>query len=347
MNQQADSGVETLVIDDDPGIREIIRGNLLEKFPAMRFREAENGNAALILINERVPDLILADLRMPGLNGFALIRLLRNRDRTRHIPIIAISGLSDSGSVRKAVEAGANDYCLKPINFAQLAKKIETALARWSKRTDLTTRQRSVPRRTLLAAASALMPIRYPEREGLWIDSPLDIGEGEPLLFNGHQFFRSLRVPVDNPYLWGRVERCHPEEGLFRMKVLFEDVPGEYEEQLRILNRSRDRFRRDFAPGPEGLHLELPCEIRDLSGEGLKVVGSLPWKIGSTVHLSLKEIIHNLSFQSSESRLRAVIRWSEQQGPHHVAGVQFADVDEDLRRQIMGWCLETRLSGAT
>src|SRR3989304_171656 len=137
MNRGSIQGVDLLIVDDDASIREIIIGNLSEKFPNLRCREANTGNGALPLINERVPDVILLDLRMPGLNGFALTRLVRNRDHTKRVPIIAVTALSDKSSVRKAVESGATDYCVKPIDFEQLSRKIERILMEVLKKTEV------------------------------------------------------------------------------------------------------------------------------------------------------------------------------------------------------------------
>ncbi|MCA9425588.1 MAG: response regulator [Candidatus Omnitrophica bacterium] len=342
MNRTAESRLEVLVIDDEPSIREIMIGNLNERFPAFTFRQAESGNTALTLINERVPDLILIDLRMPGLNGFTLIRLLRNRDRTRVIPIIAVSALNDRVSVQKALEAGANDYCLKPIDFEQLGRKILRICSQYLRREDLKVRHRNSPRRRIVGATAAVMPVYYPEKEGVWVSSPMPLSEGDPLLFNGHQFFRALRIEPEDPYLWSRVEFCRPEDDSYRLKLLFDNPPQEYVEQLEVLNKSRQRFRRFFGGGNEPIHLEFPCEIRDLSGEGLRLTGHLPFEVGSRVHLDLKEILNQINLPAWNTKIDARIQWSESQDGQKVAGVRFLDMEEDLRQELMVWCLRNQ-----
>jgi CheY-like chemotaxis protein len=340
MNRGSIQDVDLLIVDDDSTIREIIIGNLSEKFPHLRCREASTGNEALILINERVPDVILLDLRMPGLNGFALTRLVRNRDHTKRVPIIAVTALSDKGSVRKAVESGATDYCVKPIDFEQLSRKIERILTQVLKKTEIETRNRSSPRRRISSHLGAIMPVYYPERDGVWIDSPHEIEEGDPLIFNGSHLFRALRVYVENPFWWSRVDQCHFEDDVYRVKLLFENLPDGYEDQIKVLNRSVDRFRRNFVQGQENLHLEFPSQIQDISGEGVRLVGSLPMQVGSEIDLNLSQLVKELSFLTPDCRVRAAVRWTEREGADYSTGLHFTQIDDDLRTQLMKWCLK-------
>lgn len=340
MHRSSAPDLEILVVDDETMVREVVVGNLAEKFPTFRIRQAASGNAALAMINERVPDMILADLRMPGLNGFALTRLLRSRDRTRHLPIIVVSGLKDTASVLKALELGATDYCVKPIDFELLVHKIEVIGARLLNRSDLAKRNRSSPRRRLQCPSASIMSVSYPEREGLWIDSPLDIDEGEPILVDGTHFFEALRLKQDKPTWWTRVEHCRKEDDQYQLKLLLDPIPPKYDEQLQILNRSKDRFRRYFASGQEPIALEFPCMIQNLSGGGVQISGSLPWRVGSVVTLNLAELIQRLSFNSNEPRGLAMIRWARKEHDQYLAGMRFETIDEDLRLQIMSYCLK-------
>lgn len=342
MDRAVGARLEVLVVDDEPSIREVVIGNLHERFPTFTFRQADSGNAALALINERVPDVILIDLRMPGLNGFTLIRLLRNRDRTRVIPIIAVSALNDRISVQKALEAGANDYCLKPIDFEQLCGKIFRICTQYLRREDVKTRQRSSPRRRIIGATSAVMPVFYPEKEGVWVSSPMPMSEGDPLFFNGNQFFRALRIEPENPCLWSRVEFCRPEDDAYQLKLLFDAPPVEYVEQLEVLNKSRQRFRKFFGGGSAPVHLEFPCEIRDLSGEGMRLTGHLPFDVGTKIHLDLREILNQINLPAWNTKVQARIQWSEMEEGQKVAGVRFENMEEDLRQELMVWCLRNQ-----
>jgi CheY-like chemotaxis protein len=333
------SGIEVLVVDDEPLVRDVVVGNLAEKFPTFRVRQAESGNAALAMINERVPDLLLSDLRMPGLNGFALIRMLRSRDRTRKLPIIVISGLKDMPSVLKALELGATDYVVKPIDFEMLVQKVESICARFLHQDHLEKRNRSSLRRKIHCPAAASMLVTFPEREGLWLDSPLDVEVGEPLLIDGSKVFQAMRLNIDNPFWWSRVEHCRKELEGYQLKLLLDPIPQKYDEQLLVLNRSKERFRRYFGGGQEPLSVDFPCLVMNLSGGGLQISGSLPWKQDALVHLNLAELIHRLGFTTTNSKISASIRWTNVNGSDYLAGVRFEEIDEELRMQIMAYCL--------
>lgn len=328
-----------LVVDDEPLVREVVAGNLQEKFPGFRIRQADSGNAALAIINEHVPDLILADLRMPGLNGFALTRMLRSRDRTRNLPIIVVSGLKDTPSVLKALELGATDYCVKPIDFELLARKVSVICTRLLNNQQFQTRNRSAPRRRTLCHVTAGMPVTFPEREGLWIESPLSVAEGEPLLIDGGRVFQALRLNPDSPLCWSRVEHCLKESEGYRLKLLLDPMPQKFDEQIQILSRSKDRFRRYFGGGQEPLTVDIPCVVQNVSGGGLQIMGALPWKVNTGFHLDLSALIQRLGIATPETKALVSVRWCRPEGNQYIAGVRFEEIEEDLRLQMMAYCL--------
>lgn len=104
-----------LIVDDDS--RNIfVLAAALEEYGA-EIIEAENGKIALEKLEEEVCDLILMDIMMPVMNGYEAIRAIRNNDTTKHIPIIATTAKSLKGDREKCMEAGANDYISKPIDY--------------------------------------------------------------------------------------------------------------------------------------------------------------------------------------------------------------------------------------
>src|SRR5687767_1014710 len=78
---------------------------------------------------ERItPDLVLTDLLLPGIDGFELTRTLRAEPRTRAVPIVVISGLTDEADRLRALEAGANDFLIKPFSERELYVRVSTHL---------------------------------------------------------------------------------------------------------------------------------------------------------------------------------------------------------------------------
>ncbi|MBI3549104.1 MAG: response regulator transcription factor [Elusimicrobia bacterium] len=123
-------GPKILVADDDEVIRKIVKRYLTANgFPVTL---TDNGSEALLLIREARPDLLLLDAEMPGLDGFAVCRVLKKEAATRQIPVIIMSGnrIQDQ-DVLQGLEGGADDYILKPFSLPVLVARIHAVLRRF------------------------------------------------------------------------------------------------------------------------------------------------------------------------------------------------------------------------
>src|SRR5262245_42934312 len=101
-----------LVVEDDPETRQFYY-DALER-GGFRVEQAHNGHQALEKALKSAPDLILTDIAVPGLDGIELCRRLRADDRTRAIPVLAITGYGDRQYPHRALNAGANRVLIKP-----------------------------------------------------------------------------------------------------------------------------------------------------------------------------------------------------------------------------------------
>ena len=120
------SDAHILIVDDDRTTRFVIR-NVMED--AGHFvLEAKNGEEALKIFNEQLPDLILMDANMPVMDGFSTCHQLRKHPEGSQIPILIITGLDDEHSIERAFAVGATDYIPKPVNIAVLGKRVERLL---------------------------------------------------------------------------------------------------------------------------------------------------------------------------------------------------------------------------
>jgi DNA-binding NtrC family response regulator len=120
-NDQRDQA-KVLVVEDDPDIRKILDIFLSEK--GFRVKVAESGPRALEMLAEEPIDLILSDVRMPGMSGLDLLRHLKERDP--EIQLVLMSAYSSVKDAVEAIQLGAADYVEKPIDFRRLERVLQT-----------------------------------------------------------------------------------------------------------------------------------------------------------------------------------------------------------------------------
>lgn len=115
-----------MIVDDDPGtLRLLDRMLKCDKFIIVKIDRAL---AALDMLEELTPDLFILDVMMPGMNGIALCKSIRQRPQTAQTPIIMLSARADIESMEQAFEAGANDFVAKPILHHDLRVKVSAIL---------------------------------------------------------------------------------------------------------------------------------------------------------------------------------------------------------------------------
>jgi CheY-like chemotaxis protein len=122
MSQKA----KVLIVDDEPFNVDVLQQELEELgYEAIT---AFNAKEALEQIKKHQPDLILLDLMMPVLDGFAVLKEVKNDNSLRDIPVIIVSAEHDSKSVVKGIKQGADDYITKPVDPEHLKSKLKDHL---------------------------------------------------------------------------------------------------------------------------------------------------------------------------------------------------------------------------
>ncbi len=117
-----------LIVEDSLPIREIIAAILaLSDYIVL---QAENGAQGVEMAKKELPDLILCDILMPDLDGFAVLRILSKNRATSAIPFIFLSSKNDTEDLRLAMNLGASDYLIKPVEKNKLLEAIEARLQR-------------------------------------------------------------------------------------------------------------------------------------------------------------------------------------------------------------------------
>jgi class 3 adenylate cyclase/ActR/RegA family two-component response regulator len=117
-----------LVVDDNASNRGLLLRRLERE--GHQVVEARSGRQALQILDTEEVDLILLDLMMPDMNGLQVLERLKGNERLRDIPVIMISGLQETGSVIRCIEAGAEDYLPKPFDQVLLRARIHACLER-------------------------------------------------------------------------------------------------------------------------------------------------------------------------------------------------------------------------
>ncbi|HEX5394599.1 MAG TPA: response regulator [Rhodocyclaceae bacterium] len=120
---QADSG-SIVIVDDNPNNLEVLEGMLVQA--GYKVRPALNGAVALRAIELNPPDLVLLDIRMPGMDGYETCRRIKAQEQLRDVPVIFVSALSDTEDKVEAFEVGGVDYVSKPFQRAEVLARVRS-----------------------------------------------------------------------------------------------------------------------------------------------------------------------------------------------------------------------------
>ena len=117
-----------LIVEDEPAQLEILAYNL--ESDGFFVSRARDGEEALLVIREDVPDVIVMDWMMPHLSGIEVCRRLKSNPETRSIPVIILSARSEDEDKVRGLEIGADDYVVKPYSVVELMARVRTQLRR-------------------------------------------------------------------------------------------------------------------------------------------------------------------------------------------------------------------------
>lgn len=115
-----------LIVDDNPQGVELLEA-YLEPLGA-EVKSAGDGEAALRLVKDWRPDLVLLDIMMPKMSGFEVCKRLRANPATQDVAILMVTALDQSADVERAVDAGTDDFLTKPVNKTELLLRVRSLL---------------------------------------------------------------------------------------------------------------------------------------------------------------------------------------------------------------------------
>ena len=117
-----------LLVEDEPAQRAVLAYNL--KSEGFDVIEAEDGEEALVMAQESLPDLVLLDWMLPHVSGLEVCRRLKSGKATRALPVIMLSARSEELDKVRGLETGADDYMVKPYSVAELMARVRKELRR-------------------------------------------------------------------------------------------------------------------------------------------------------------------------------------------------------------------------
>ncbi|MZH02665.1 MAG: response regulator, partial [Nitrospinae bacterium] len=126
LQKQNLAGKTVLLVDDIPD--NILLLKLALKSEHFNILEAHSGKEALEIVDKYNPDLIVLDVRMPDMDGFETCRRLKSNELTRNIPVIFITGKTQTEDIEEGFSAGCEEYITKPFKYSEVRNRIRTHL---------------------------------------------------------------------------------------------------------------------------------------------------------------------------------------------------------------------------
>jgi DNA-binding response OmpR family regulator len=120
-----------LIAEDEPDIRELVAFTL--RFAGHEVTTTMNGEEALHKAGEIIPDLIMMDVRMPKMTGYDACRAMKADPKIKDIPVVFLSAKGQDAEIQVGLDAGAEEYLLKPFAPDQLVERVKAILSKFGK----------------------------------------------------------------------------------------------------------------------------------------------------------------------------------------------------------------------
>jgi DNA-binding response OmpR family regulator len=120
-----------LIAEDEPDIRELVAFML--RFAGYEVLAASNGEEAVQAATRETPDLILLDVRMPRMTGYEACRLIKANPNLQDVPVVFLSAKGQESEIQSGLDAGAEEYLLKPFSPDELTNRVRMILSKFGK----------------------------------------------------------------------------------------------------------------------------------------------------------------------------------------------------------------------
>jgi CheY-like chemotaxis protein len=120
--------VRILIVDDEPAITQLIARAIKAAMPELEVIEAHGGFRAGTIIATLKPDVVVLDLRMPGMDGYEVCRLIKSQEATKHAEVLAMTAYPSPESEKRILDRGARVCLSKPLNIERLLEEVRASL---------------------------------------------------------------------------------------------------------------------------------------------------------------------------------------------------------------------------
>jgi signal transduction histidine kinase/DNA-binding NarL/FixJ family response regulator len=291
-NQTAPSGT-VLLVDDNRDMREYLQRLLARKYHVI---PAQNGSQALELALTVAPDLILTDVMMPEMDGFELLKGLRSDPRTMLLPVIMLSARAGEEARSEGMEAGADDYLIKPFTARELMARVGAHLSMKRLREELNQREQSERGRAETAETQYRKIVESISEGFIFVDSGWSIRYVNEVFANfAHRSPKDL-IGTD---LWKQFpEAVFAKLGMACREALATQKELEVEDLYEPLHTW---FRVHIYPSAEGLSMfvaDVTAQRRQrealLVSEKLATAGRLASTVAHEINNPLESVINLL-----------------------------------------------------
>ncbi len=122
------TSVRILVVDDEEAVAKLIARAIRAQYPEYEVVDANDGFRAGTIIATLRPDVVILDLRMPGMDGYEVCRMIKAQEATKHAEVIAMTAFPSPESEKRILECGARICLSKPLDLDQLLQEVEKSL---------------------------------------------------------------------------------------------------------------------------------------------------------------------------------------------------------------------------
>jgi len=226
-NPQGAPRQRILLADDNADMRSYLKRILGQHYD---IQTAVNGEEALAQAIHSPPDLILSDVMMPRLDGFGLLSQLRAHQKTKTIPVILLSARAGEESCVEGLEAGADDYLVKPFTARELLARVSSHLAMARVRREATESLATSEGRfrTMANSAPVLIWLDGPDRRCIWVNEPWLKFGGRTMDQELGEGWTELMHPEDLPGCLANYQQCFDRRQQFSMECRARRHDGEW-----------------------------------------------------------------------------------------------------------------------